>query len=56
LKNQLVLGGKLVIPVGDKKSQVLKIITKVDEEKFETKEVPQFAFVPLIGREGWKNG
>ncbi len=56
LKKQLGIGAKLVIPVGDRKSQTLKIITKTDDDKFETEEVPQFAFVPLIGREGWKNG
>lgn len=53
LKKQLAVGGRLVIPVGDKKSQTLKIITKTGEESFETEDVPKFAFVPLIGREGW---
>ena len=53
LKRQLTIGGRLVIPVGDKKSQVLKIITKVAEDKFREEDVPNFAFVPLIGREGW---
>ncbi len=54
LKKQLAINGKLVIPVGDKKSQTLHILTKIDEDKFETKKVPYFAFVPLIGKEGWK--
>ena len=53
LKEQLVLGGRLVVPVGNKTSQLLKIVTKVDANKFEVEEVPEFAFVPLIGREGW---
>ncbi|MGE5350867.1 MAG: protein-L-isoaspartate(D-aspartate) O-methyltransferase [Acidobacteriota bacterium] len=53
LKKQLEIGGKLIIPVGDKKSQTLKIITKTGEDTFETEDVPKFAFVPLIGREGW---
>lgn len=55
LKKQLTLGGRLVIPVGDKSSQFLKIVTKTEEDKFETEEIPEFAFVPLIGREGWKD-
>lgn len=55
LLKQLAVDGKLVIPVGDKKNQTLNIITKVDEEIFKMKEVPNFAFVPLIGREGWRN-
>ena len=53
LKKQLAINGKLVIPVGDRDSQTLKIISKIDEEKFEEIDVPEFKFVPLIGREGW---
>lgn len=54
LKKQLAVGGKMVIPVGDKKIQSMKILTKLSEDEFEIKEMPQFAFVPLIGKEGWK--
>lgn len=53
LKKQLAVGGRLVIPVGDKKSQILKIIEKVGEDDFDVRDIPEFAFVPLIGREGW---
>ena len=53
LKKQLAIGGRLVIPVGNKNSQLLKIVTKIDEDNFEVEDVPEFAFVPLIGREGW---
>ncbi|MEI7812858.1 MAG: protein-L-isoaspartate(D-aspartate) O-methyltransferase [Ignavibacteria bacterium] len=53
LKKQLGINGKLIIPVGDKKTQVLNIITKTNEETFTTEEISKFAFVPLIGREGW---
>lgn len=53
LLKQLEIGGKLVIPVGNKDSQTLKIITKIDKENFQTEDVPEFKFVPLIGREGW---
>lgn len=54
LKKQLAVGGRLVIPVGDKTTQKLKIVTKVDEDKFEIVDIPEFVFVPLIGKEGWK--
>ncbi len=54
LKKQLAVGGRLVIPVGDRVSQTLTILTKLDEDKFDVEKIPQFAFVPLIGREGWK--
>ncbi|HEX9615683.1 MAG TPA: protein-L-isoaspartate(D-aspartate) O-methyltransferase [Bacteroidota bacterium] len=52
LLNQLAVGGKLVIPVGDLEMQKLRSITKV-EGGYETKEVYGFKFVPLIGKKGW---
>jgi len=54
LQKELAVGGKLVIPVGDKVSQKFRIVTKVDVDKFETVDIPEFVFVPLIGKEGWK--
>jgi protein-L-isoaspartate(D-aspartate) O-methyltransferase len=53
LKKQLAIGGKMVIPVGDRHSQSLKIVTKISEEEYAIEEIPKFAFVPLIGKEGW---
>jgi len=53
LKKQLAVGGRMVIPVGNKSSQILKVVTKIDEDNFEIESIPEFAFVPLIGREGW---
>lgn len=54
LITQLKVGGILVIPVGDKSRQsMLKIIKKgpnsVNQEAYEG-----FAFVPLLGKDGWK--
>ena len=54
LKKQLAVGGRMVIPVGDKKIQSLHFVTKISDDQFDTREVPYFAFVPLIGKEGWK--
>jgi protein-L-isoaspartate(D-aspartate) O-methyltransferase len=53
LKKQLSIGGRLVIPVGGKQTQILKIIQKTREDDFDVQDIPEFAFVPLIGREGW---
>lgn len=53
LKKQLDIYGRLVIPVGDKVSQRLMVITRTEENKFTTRDIPEFSFVPLIGREGW---
>ncbi|MFZ2323954.1 MAG: protein-L-isoaspartate(D-aspartate) O-methyltransferase [Ignavibacteriaceae bacterium] len=54
LKEQLSIGGRMVIPVGDKISQKLYLIRKNSEDNFEVETIPEFTFVPLIGREGWK--
>ncbi|MGB5530501.1 MAG: protein-L-isoaspartate(D-aspartate) O-methyltransferase [Ignavibacteriaceae bacterium] len=54
LKKQLAINGRMVIPVGNMSSQTLKVLTKTAPDEFEMEEIPQFAFVPLIGREGWK--
>ena len=53
LKKQLIVGGRMVIPVGSKQTQTLKIVQKTGEDEFDIQDVPEFAFVPLIGREGW---
>ena len=53
LKKQLAVNGRLVIPVGDKNSQTLKVVHKIADNEFDITDIPQFAFVPLIGREAW---
>jgi len=54
LKKQLAINGRLVIPVGDKRTQTLKVITRISEDEFNIESIPEFAFVPLIGREAWQ--
>ncbi len=54
LKKQLAVNGRMVIPVGNMSSQTLKVLSKTAADEFEIEDIPQFAFVPLIGREGWK--
>ena len=53
LKKQLTIGGRLVIPVGGKRTQTLKVVTRASEDEYEIESIPEFAFVPLIGREAW---
>ncbi len=55
LKEQLAIGGRLVIPIGDKISQTMYIITRISEEEYNEKVSDRFKFVPLIGKEGWSN-
>jgi len=54
LKDQLSIGGRMVIPVGDRISQKLYLLIKKSENEFDSEIIPEFTFVPLIGREGWK--
>lgn len=54
LKQQLKIGGHLVIPVGQTKwYQALVRVTRVAESDFETEDLLPVRFVPLIGAEGW---
>lgn len=55
LLNQLAIGGKMVIPVGDRNTQTMQIISKLSKDEFDIIKVPNFKFVPLIGKEGWKS-
>ena len=48
LKEQLKLGGRLVIPVGDSQIQSLLIITRVGENDFDVQKSIDVRFVPLI--------
>jgi len=53
LVDQLVVGGKLVLPVGEgRESQRLVRVTKT-EEGFSTEDFGPCSFVPLIGKHGW---
>lgn len=55
LKQQLEVGGRLVIPVGTLGQQVLYCITRLSAEKFEEEQLLDCRFVPLIGRHGWQS-
>ena len=52
---QLVVGGRLVIPVGDRDSQVLMRITRTGESEYKEERLLGCRFVPLIGSHGWQD-
>ncbi|GAB3531931.1 protein-L-isoaspartate(D-aspartate) O-methyltransferase [Pontibacter brevis] len=54
LVRQLTVGGSLVIPVGDEKSQKMMRITQVAQNEFTKEEFSSFKFVPLLGKSGWE--
>jgi protein-L-isoaspartate(D-aspartate) O-methyltransferase len=52
LLSQLRVGGRMVIPVGDK-VQIMTLIEKVGEKNFEKTEFGEFKFVPLLEQKDW---
>lgn len=53
LQEQLKDGGTLIIPVGTRDKQKMLRITK-HADTLTTEEFDHFAFVPLLGEQGWK--
>ena len=52
--DQLAIGGRLVIPVGDRSSQVLMRITRLGEQDYQDELILGCRFVPLVGSYGWQ--
>jgi protein-L-isoaspartate(D-aspartate) O-methyltransferase len=53
LVEQLKVGGRMVIPVGERYGQELIVVDKTAEGVATTRSIP-CVFVPLIGNHGWK--
>ena len=54
LKQQLKVGGRLVIPVGsDPRAQELVRVTRTSKDEFKSEDLADVRFVPLVGKEGW---
>ncbi|MCK5914062.1 MAG: protein-L-isoaspartate(D-aspartate) O-methyltransferase [Desulfuromusa sp.] len=51
---QLEVGGKLVLPVGDQEQQVLIRIILQADGSFKREQLMGCRFVPLIGEQGWQ--
>jgi len=55
LLEQLAIGGRLVIPIGeDAASQVLVRITRASETEYRREPLGEVRFVPLIGAQAWE--
>ena len=55
LLDQLAIGGRLVIPVGEEKAlQCLVRVTRSGESDYQREELCDVHFVPLIGAQGWQ--
>lgn len=55
LKEQLAVGGRLVIPVGDRHIQKMVLIERLVENNYQRSEHGDFRFVPLVGKHGWSS-
>jgi protein-L-isoaspartate(D-aspartate) O-methyltransferase len=54
LKQQLEIGGRLVMPVGATlQGQELVRVTRVSDTAFETEDIADVRFVPLVGAQAW---
>jgi protein-L-isoaspartate(D-aspartate) O-methyltransferase len=54
LKEELAIGGRLIIPVGLQQfHQTLRKVTRLSETQYEEEDLGCVAFVPLIGEQGW---
>ena len=54
LVEQLAEGGRLVVPVGPRETQVLRVVQRRGERTV-VSELKGACFVPLIGRHGWED-
>jgi len=54
LMQQLEIGGKLVIPIGDEQFQDLLVYFKEGEDRYREQNLGGCRFVKLIGEHGWK--
>ncbi|RMF96205.1 MAG: protein-L-isoaspartate(D-aspartate) O-methyltransferase [Gammaproteobacteria bacterium] len=56
LREQLAIGGRMVIPVGRTIGlQRLLRITRTGPDRYETEDLGAVRFVPLVGAEGWRD-
>ncbi|MEP6731650.1 MAG: protein-L-isoaspartate(D-aspartate) O-methyltransferase [bacterium] len=53
LVEQLADGGRMLVPVGSKEEQMLKLVTRRGDA-IETRDVAPVRFVPLYGTQGWE--
>lgn len=55
LVDQLADGGRMLVPVGPKEEQVLKLVVRKGNE-IQATDVAPVRFVPLFGMHGWEQG
>ncbi len=54
LLNQLAVGGRLVMPIGHRREQIVRYVER-SEEGFTTTDLTPVRFVPMIGQHGFED-
>lgn len=54
LKQQLAIGGRMVIPVGTRSRQRMTVVKRIDRMEYEIEALHAFQFVPLRGKFGFE--
>lgn len=52
LVEQLAVGGRLLVPIGDRDDQMLTMVTRLPD-RVEQRDIIPVRFVPLLGTHGW---
>ena len=56
LQQQLKIGGRMIIPIGESRNfQELTRVTRVSEARFKSEVLADVRFVPLVGAQGWSS-
>lgn len=53
LKEQLKIGGKLIMPMGSDYFQELVSVMRISDDDYQTMNLGGVVFVPMIGKHGW---
>ena len=48
LVQQLKVGGKMIIPIGNQKNQIMNLITRISKNKIKKTELGNFLFVSML--------
>ena len=48
LLRQLKIGGKMILPIGNQKKQIMNLVTRVSKNKIKKIELGNFLFVPML--------
>lgn len=56
LRQQLCIGGRMVIPLGNRDTQRMTTVIRIDKNEYQTETLHEFKFVPLRGKYGFEEG